>query len=135
MAYGPPGDAARPLQPPSDGGEEAMGLPRTKILPRHSWGGLDPRGQGLGWRQFLITGRVCRGRFPARRQPEDRYLVEWARTLSPVTVVQDEGFVRRFPWLKCSTVDMPYISPFPALRGRPMVPKRAGRKGMWTARV
>lgn len=37
------------------------------------------------------------GVYPARRQPGDRYLVEWARTLSAVTVVQDAGFVRRLP--------------------------------------
>lgn len=97
LVYGPPGDA-------SAAAAAAEGRRRSDEFPDGEENAENVPGDGA-----LLVGKdlletilyfgegLAGGVFPARRQPGDRYLVEWARTLSPVTVVQDGGFVRRLP--------------------------------------
>lgn len=46
---------------------------------------------------FYFGEGLSGGVFPMGWKPGDRGIVEWARTLNSMTVVQDEGFVRRLP--------------------------------------
>lgn len=99
LVYGPPGNAA-------------VAAAAAAERRRRGDGGLSPdeeNAENLPGEGALLVGKdlaetiayygpaLAGGVFPARRQPGDRYLVEWARTLSAVTVVQDAGFVRRLP--------------------------------------
>lgn len=97
MVYGPPGDvtaaaAAAKRRRRSNGDpkdeENAENVPGDGALLA---------GKDLVETILYFGESLAGGVFPARRQPGDRYLVEWARTLSPATVVQDEGLVRRLP--------------------------------------
>lgn len=97
LVYGPPGDAAAAAA-------AAERRRRSDEFPEDEENAENIPGEGA-----LLVGKdlvetilffgegLAGGVFPARRQPGDRYLVEWARSLSPATVVQDEGFVRRLP--------------------------------------
>eukprot|EP00752_Nemacystus_decipiens_P016333 g14608.t1 len=98
IVYGPPGGAAaaaaaaerrrRRRDGVAEGEENAENVPGEGALLV---------GKDLVETIMYFGESLAGGVFPARRQPGDRFLVEWARTLSPVTVVQDEGFVRRLP--------------------------------------
>lgn len=94
LVYGPPGDASA----------AAERRRRSDEFPEDEENAENVPGEGalLVGKDLLETilffgESLAGGVFPARRQPGDRYLVEWARTLSPTTVVQDEGFIRRLP--------------------------------------
>lgn len=54
-------------------------------------------GSDLAETIFQFGESLAGGVFPAWRVPGDRFLVEWARTLSSPTVITDAGFVRRLP--------------------------------------
>lgn len=97
MVYGPPGDVAaaaaaaerrRRSDEFREDEENAENVPGEGALLV---------GTDLVETILFYGESLAGGVFPARRQPGDRYLVEWARTLSPATVGQDEGFVRRLP--------------------------------------
>lgn len=117
MVYGPPGDA-------SAAAAAAERRRQSDEFPEDEENAENVPGEGA-----LLVGKdlvetilffgesLAGGVFPAQRQPGDRYLVEWARTLSPVTVVQDEGFVRRLP------------GPSRAARGTEEEEKEEGEKG------
>ncbi|CBJ48317.1 conserved unknown protein [Ectocarpus siliculosus] len=98
LVYGPPGNAAA----------AAAAAAKRQILG-DNFTEEEENAEDLPGEGALLIGKdlvettlyfgesLAGGVFPARRQPGDRFLVEWARTLSAVTVVQDSGFVRRLP--------------------------------------
>lgn len=98
MIYGPPGDpavvaaAAERRQRGVETAERAEENPEDLVGD----GALLVGGE-LAKTIFDFGESLTGGVFPAWRLPGDRFLVEWARTLSSVTVIQDAGFVRRLP--------------------------------------
>ena len=98
MVYGPPGDAAVAAAAAERRRRRSDGVDEDEENAENVPGeGALLVGKDLVETIVYYGESLAGGVFPARRQPGDRYLVEWARTLSPVTVVQDEGFVRRLP--------------------------------------
>lgn len=98
IVYGPPGDAAAAAAAAERRRRRSHGAAEDEENAENVPGeGALLVGRDLVETIFYFGQSLAGGVFPARRQPGDRYLVEWARTLSPVTVVQDEGFVRRLP--------------------------------------
>lgn len=69
-------------------GETAEGLPGEGALLV---------GEELVKTIFNLEASLIGGVFPYRRLPGDRGIVEWSRTISWPTVVEDAGFVRRLP--------------------------------------
>lgn len=69
-------------------GETAEGLPGEGALLV---------GEELMKTIFNLEASLVGGVFPYRRLPGDRGIVEWSRTISWPTVVEDAGFIRRLP--------------------------------------
>ncbi|CAN0528378.1 unnamed protein product, partial [Ectocarpus sp. 12 AP-2014] len=98
LVYGPPGNAAATAAAAAKrqvlGDDFTEEEENAEDLPGE---GALLIGKDLVETTLYFGESLAGGVFPARRRPGDRFIVEWARTLSAVTVVQDSGFVRRLP--------------------------------------
>ncbi|CAM9636380.1 unnamed protein product [Scytosiphon promiscuus] len=98
MVYGPPGDPAAAAAAAERWRWSEDRSVRERENPEDLVGeGALLVGRDLAETIFEFGESLAGGVFPAWRLPGDRFLVEWARTLSSLTVATDAGFVRRLP--------------------------------------